>query len=485
MRIVVLQNSELDEDAGRALPLCVDLDGTLIKSDSLFDAVCLLLRSNPVRAWRLPFWLAGGRARLKSEIAQQAPLDVARLPYNAPLLSFLQDECRQGRQLYLTTGADAALAERVAAHLGIFQGVLASDGATNLTSGKKLELLKLRFGSFDYIGNSRADLPLLLDARHAMLANPTPGLCAALRSRRIPVAHVFLDRKPLPRTLGKAIRVHQWAKNLLLPLPLLLSHKLTPAAIAAVLAAFFCFCFMASANYLVNDLLDIESDRHHPSKRLRPFAAGDLPVLGGVFLALALVAASLALLPLLPHAFALWLGLYIASSLAYSLYLKQVALLDVLLLSGLYTLRLLAGGAATQTEISPWLAGFAIFLFFSLALVKRFSELENLRERGIAATHGRGYLVGDLEQIRSFGASSATAAVVVFALYISRPDVQALYKHFGRLWLIVPLMLYWLYRVWLLGSRGEMDDDPVIFALRDRVSLALGVCVLAVVLSAV
>ncbi len=182
MRIVVLQNSELDEDAGRALPLCVDLDGTLIKSDSLFDAVCLLLRSNPVRAWRLPFWLAGGRARLKSEIAQQAPLDVARLPYNAPLLSFLQDECRQGRQLYLTTGADAALAERVAAHLGIFQGVLASDGATNLTSGKKLELLKLRFGSFDYIGNSRADLPLLLDAapRDAGQPHTRPVRCSAL-----------------------------------------------------------------------------------------------------------------------------------------------------------------------------------------------------------------------------------------------------------------------------------------------------------------
>jgi len=199
---------------------------------------------------------------------------------------------------------------------------------------------------------------------------------------------------------------------------------------------------------------------------------------------LLLVAASLAILPSLPREFAMWLVIYIVATTAYSFYLKKVALVDVLMLSGLYTLRLLAGGAATGTEISRWLAGFSIFLFLSLAMVKRFSELENLRERGITATHGRGYLVADIEQVRSFGTSSATAAVVVFSMYISRPDVEALYKHAGRLWLIVPLMLFWLYRVWLLGSRGEMDTDPVIFALRDRISLFVGLGVLAVAISA-
>ena len=195
---------------------------------------------------------------------------------------------------------------------------------------------------------------------------------------------------------------------------------------------------------------------------------------------LVLVAASVAILPWLPRAFVMWLAIYIVSTTAYSFYLKRIALVDVLMLSGLYTLRLLAGGAATGTEISHWLAGFSIFLFLSLAMVKRFSELENLRERGASETHGRGYVAGDLDQIRSFGTSSATASVVVFSLYISRSDVEALYRHSGRLWLIVPLMLFWLYRVWLLGSRGEMDDDPVVFALRDRVSLAVGVGVLAV-----
>ena len=462
-----------------APPLCVDLDGTLIKSDSLFDAVCQFMHSHPARFWQLPLWLAGGRARLKAEVARRAPLDAARLPYNTELIGYLRNERRAGRKLYLTTGADGPVAERVASHLGIFSGVLASDGTTNLTSGKKLALLKARFGQFDYIGNSRADLPLLANARQAILANPTLGLRIALSMRQIQVAQTFLDRRPLPRALLRAVRIHQWSKNTLLFLPLLLSHQLRLPAVISIVAAFFCFGFMASASYVVNDLLDIDSDRRHPVKRFRPFAAGDLPVTGGVAFVLLLIAASLAILPWLPRQFALWLGIYIVTTTAYSFYLKKIALVDVLMLSGLYTLRLLAGGAATGTPISPWLAGFSIFLFLSLAMVKRFSELENLRERGLSRTHGRGYLVADIEQIRAFGTASATAAVVVFSLYISRPDVEALYKHAGRLWLIVPLMLFWLYRVWLLGSRGEMDGDPVIFALRDRLSLLVGVGVLA------
>jgi len=472
------------EAAAAARPLCVDLDGTLIKSDSLFDAVCRFVRRNPLRVWRLALWLAGGRARLKAEVASIAPLEPARLPYNTALLRYLQAERRSGRQIYLTTGADVSLADRVAAHLGIFAGVLASDGATNLTSRKKLALLKTRFGGFDYIGNSRADLPLLAAARVAMVANPTPGLSWALRMKEIPAARSFMDRQPLPRTLAKAIRIHQWAKNMLLLAPLLLSHRVNLAAIGAVTAAFFCFSFMASASYILNDLMDIESDSRHPAKRFRPFAAGDLQVSFGILLALMLVVCSVALLPLLPHRFAMWLAVYIVSTTAYSFYLKQKALVDVLMLSGLYTLRLLAGGAATKTEISHWLAGFSIFLFLSLAMVKRFSELENLRERGIAAIHGRGYLASDLEQVRSFGTASAYAAVLVFMLYIARPDVTALYRHPYRLWMIVPLLLYWLNRVWLLGSRGEMDEDPVIFALRDRVSLAVGACVVAVAIFA-
>lgn len=472
------------EQSNASRPLCVDLDGTLVKSDTLFDGVCQLVRKQLLQAGRIPLWLAGGRARLKTEVARRAPLDAARLPYHGSLLRYLQTQRREGRRIYLATGAEVALAERVATHLGIFEGVLASDATTNLTRGKKLARLKQAFGEFDYIGNSRADLALLANAREAMVANPTLGLRVGLRWRGIPIARTFMDRPSTARTLVKAVRVHQWAKNILLIAPLALSHKLAAGPVAAAVAAFFCFSFMASASYLINDMLDIESDRRHPAKRLRPFAAGDLSVAGGMGLALGFFLASVAILPQLPAAFAMWLGLYILATMAYSLYLKRIVLVDVLLLSGLYTLRLLAGGAATATVISPWLAGFSIFLFVSLAMVKRFSELENLRERGMSATHGRGYLVADLEQIRSFGTASATAAVVVFALYISRPDVVALYKHSGRLWLIVPLLIYWLFRVWLLASRGELDDDPVVFAMRDRMSLAVGVCVVALAIFA-
>ncbi len=475
---------ESDDPQERQRPLCVDLDGTLIKSDSLFDGFCQFVRSKPLRMWRLPLWLAGGRARFKNHIARNAPLDAARLPYNLLLLRYLQAQRREGRDIYLATGADAGLGERVAAHLGLFCGVLGTDAKTNLTGAKKLARLKERFGTFDYIGNARADLPLLAEAGEAMVANPTAGLRVALRMGSVRVQRTFIDKRPAARTLLKAIRLHQWAKNILLFAPLLLSHKVTAASVFADVVAFVCFSFFASANYLINDMLDIENDRRHPSKRLRPFAAGDLAVSSGVLLVLLLLGAAIALLPLLPSTFALWLGLYIVVTMSYSLYLKRVAVVDVLVLSGLYTLRLLAGGAATGTEISQWLAGFSSFLFLSLAMVKRFSEIENLRERGATATYGRGYLVADMEQIRSFGTASAYAAVVVFMLYIARPDVTGLYRHASRLWLIVPLLIYWLNRVWLLASRGELNEDPVVFAMRDWVSLAVGAAVATVALLA-
>jgi 4-hydroxybenzoate polyprenyltransferase len=473
----------------KVVPLCVDLDGTLVKSDTFLDSLCILLRSHPRSLLQIPQWLIGGKARVKAEVALLAPLDAAHLPYNQAILHFLTEQHQLGRSIFLATGADISLADRVASHLGLFSGVLASDGAkgspngpVNLTGRHKLAALQQRFPVFDYIGNARPDLPALSHSRRAYIANPTLGLRMALKARNLQTFHCFRDRRPLLPTVLKAIRTHQWAKNVLLFLPLLLSHKVSFQTMIPAVAAFFCFSFIASANYLVNDLLDIESDRRHLKKRFRPFAAGDLSVAVGLAMAALLVGASCALLPRLPATFGLWLLVYAVTTSAYSFYLKRVPLVDVLVLSGLYTLRMLAGGAATGTPISPWLSSLAVFLFLSLAMVKRFSELANLRERGVANSHGRGYLVTDLEQIRAFGTASAYAAVVVFSLYISRPDVYALYRHPGRLWLIVPLMLYWLNRVWLLASRGELDEDPVVFAIRDSVSLALvaGTAILAV-----
>ena len=461
-------------------PLCVDLDGTLVKSDTLVDSLLVLARSRPLRLLALPACLLRGKAAFKSYLTESVSLDVAHLPYNRVLLKFLQQEHNHGREIYLATGADVRLAQRVAAHLGIFTGVLGSDGTTNLTGKKKLDSLRSRLGpgGFDYIGNDSPDLPLLAQANQAMVANPSPSLRIRMRAAHIQPAREFIEAShPLKSLLG-AIRLHQWAKNLLIFVPLLCSHALSAGKLLTALAAFFCFSLTASSAYIVNDLLDIEADRRHPQKRLRPFAAGDLPALAGIAVALIFILVGLVGGRLLPGGFYGWLLVYLATTLAYSTYLKRIALVDVLTLSGLYILRLLAGGAATGTPISHWLAGFSMFLFLSLAFVKRFAELEHLRATTRSPKNGRGYFLADLDQLRSFGTSSATAAVVVFAIYISGADVVKLYHQPKLLWLIVPLMMLWLNRVWLLASRGELDEDPVAFALTDRMSQLIGLAVL-------
>lgn len=461
------------------LPLCVNLDGTLVKSDTLIDSLLVLLRTRPALIFKLPGRLFHGKAAFKAFVSESISLDVTRLPYNGKLLQFLQQERNLGRSIYLATGADLGLARRVAAHLGIFTGVLGSDGQTNLTGNKKLDSLRSRLESsaFDYIGNARPDLPLLEHAAEPMVANPSLGLRMGLRARGIRPTREFQERNSLFKSLLKAMRLHQWVKNLLIFVPLLLSHALTASRLLTALLAFLCFSLAASATYIVNDLLDIETDRRHPRKRLRPFASGDLSALTGLVVVAAFLLLALSGARSLPADYYGWLLFYLATTLAYTWYLKRIALVDVLVLSGLYTLRLLAGGAATHTVISHWLAGFSIFLFLSLAFVKRFAELENLRASGLAPRNGRGYLVADTEQLRSFGTGSAYAAVVVFALYISGRDVTKLYREPGRLWLITPLMILWLSRVWLRASRGELNEDPVIFAVTDRMSLLIGAAV--------
>lgn len=465
-------------------PLCVDLDGTLVKSDTLVDSLLLLARTRPLDALRTPIWLLGGKANLKRQVTARVSLNVERLPYNRPLLEYLTAQRSEGRKLYLATGADSGLAERIAHHLNLFEGVLSSDGDINNTGSNKLAGFRARFaGDFDYIGNARPDLPLLAAASTPMLANPSAGLRMAMRARGLKSQRTFTDRKNTLRAVIKAVRVHQWAKNTLIFLPLLLAHRVNAPLLLTALVAFACFSLCASATYIINDLLDLEADRQHPRKSRRPFAAGNLSVgvgisIAAVFLAVSFTEASL----VLSHRFVEWLALYFITTLAYSLSLKRIVILDVLVLSALYTLRILAGAAATYTSFSPWLAAFAIFIFLSLAMVKRFSELQNVRSAGTQVSNARGYLLNDIEQVRSFGTSSAFASVVVLSIYIGQPDVLSLYHHHQRMWLMPPLLILWLCRVWLLASRGELDEDPVVFALTDPMSLLMGVAAVAIAL---
>ena len=332
-----------------------------------------------------------------------------------------------------------------------------------------------------------------------MVANPTASLRSALSSAGITPVRTFTEQSHPIKAWLKAIRIHQWAKNFLIFLPLLLAHAWAPGLLAGAAIAFFSFGLCASATYIVNDLLDLESDRQHPHKRRRPFASGDLSALSGVLVITLFLAVSLALALLLPHVvaaispdlalarplhFLQWLTIYAVTTLAYSLRFKRAVMVDVIVLSGLYTIRILAGSAATGVAVSTWLASFSIFFFLSLAFVKRFAELENLRERGGSQVGGRGYHIADIEQLRAFGSASGYASVVVLTLYISTLDAAQLYHHTRRLWLLVPVLLLWISRLWLLASRGQLNEDPVVYAITDKRSLLLGVLVLAIVLSA-
>src|SRR6202789_2266624 len=330
-------------------PLCVDLDGTLVKSDTFVDSLMVLARRHPGTFLRAPLWALRGKAHMKSQVASLVTLDVDHLPYNRPLLDYLRDEHAAGRRLYLATGADRLLARKVAAHLGIFEDVLASDGAVNLTGRNKLQQLEQRFAAdgFDYIGNALPDLPLLQGAQEAMVANPDLSLKLALKNRNVAVSRKFQDRSHLVAALAKALRVHQWAKNLLVFLPLLLAHSFRQAApLLAAVAAFFCFSFTASATYIINDLLDLESDRVHLHKRKRAFAAGDLSVTAGLAISFLLAAAAFIMAAHLRPKFLIFLLLYLVTTLAYSLALKRIVLVDVVILSSLYTVRMAAGAAA-------------------------------------------------------------------------------------------------------------------------------------------
>ena len=483
------------------IPLCVDLDGTLVKSDTLVDSTLALARQHPALLLQLPRWLSEGKAALKRHITSSVELDVVDLPYNRELLQFLEQQHAAGRTIYLATAADYRLAQRVADHLGLFTGVLASDGSTNLAGANKLAAFRERFGdNFCYIGNARPDLPLLCACVEPMVANPTRSLRSGLRSAKITLHRTFSETTTTPKAWLKAIRLHQWAKNVLLFLPLLLAHVRSAGLLIGTAVAFLSFGLCASATYIINDLLDIEADRHHPRKRRRPFASGDLSAIHGIgvvalffvaaaILALAVPSVIAAISPNLalahPYQFAKWLALYTVTTLAYSLVLKRAILIDVIVLSGLYTVRIIAGSAATGVAVSTWLAGFSIFFFLSLAFVKRFAELESLRARGGISSKGRGYHVDDIEQLRSFGSASAYASVVVFTLYISNlSNASELYSHTTRLWLLVPVLLLWLSRLWLLASRGQLNEDPVVYAITDKRSLALGAVVVAIVLFA-
>ncbi len=457
--------------------LCVDLDGTLIKTDLLVESFFLLLRTHPLVILLAPFWLLHGKARLKQELARRVELDVATLPYQPVFLAWLREQHARGQHLVLATSAAEPFARQVAEHLGIFSQVIATTDEVNLSGERKAERLCHCFGQrgFDYAGNGQVDIAVWALAHQAILVNPARGV----RERAARVAEIaakFDDREGW--TLNpwfKALRLHQWLKNVLVFVPLLAAHRVwEPALLLQAALAYLAFGLCASSVYLLNDLLDLPADRQHPCKRLRPFAAGTLPVLAGALAVPALLTLAFLLAGItLPPLFAgVLLGYYLLT-LAYSLYFKQIVMLDTVVLAALYTLRIIAGTAATTIAPTFWLLAFSMFIFLSLALVKRHAELLTMQEAGQSSARGRGYQVDDLQLLQALGGTSGYLSVLVLALYINSSASQALYRYPEVIWLLCPLLLYWISRVWLKTHRGEMYDDPVIFAVQDRVSQML------------
>ena len=467
------------------LPLCVDLDGTLCRSDTLFEAFLSLLKQQPLALLLAPFWLLGGRAAFKQKVAAGAELNVAALPWRQDLLDWLRGEKASGRQLLLVTGADQQIARASAEHFGLFDDVLASDGRTNLTGSQKRAALVQRFGEkgFDYVGNAPVDVKVWASAATAHVADATPALVTKAAAVA-PVGQQFPARPAGFKLWVKALRAHQWVKNVLIFVPIGLVQKFDTHTLTLTLLAFLAFSLCASSVYLINDLLDLESDRAHPRKRERPFAAARLPLLGGLFLAPVLLLAAFVIAAYITPKFLAVLAGYYLLTLAYSLHLKRMPLVDVLMLAALYTLRIIAGGAAAGVALSFWLLAFSVFLFLSLGIVKRYAEMDMVKASAGEKAAGRGYHVDDLPLLRNLGTSSGYGAVLVLAMYINSPESQLVYAHPKRLWLLAPIVLYWISRIWLKTHRGLMHDDPIVFALKDTASRLVLVAALAVTISA-
>ncbi len=468
----------------RQTPLVIDLDGTLLQSDILVESFFALLSEAPLTALGGLFSLRRGKAALKARIAADASLDLARLPWNDQLIDMIVAERSLGRRIYLASASDRRIVQAVADHLDLFDGIFASDGHCNLSGAAKAAALSEAFGEggFDYAGNAAVDLAVWRHARRVIVVNAPPGLVRRVQGLWADAQAIGTFRPGL-RTYLKAIRVHQWVKNVLLFVPMLSAHRFGLGAFASCCLAFLSFSLCASSVYVLNDLIDLNRDRLHRSKRRRPFAAGKIPILTGLALVpLMLLAAALLALTVNPR-FAGVLAVYYAATLAYSLALKRQMMIDVVVLACLYGLRLLAGGAAANVALSAWLATFSIFLFTSLALVKRCTELAGRIAAGSGDPAGRGYRLADLPILEMLAAASGFTAALVFELYAnSDTAVVQLYTHPKWLSAVCVVMVYWIGHVMIITHRGEMQDDPVVFAATDRTSLCCGALAAAVFL---
>jgi 4-hydroxybenzoate polyprenyltransferase/phosphoserine phosphatase len=470
-------------------PLFVDLDGTLIASDLLVEAMVVLLARQSRALLRVPGWLLCGRARLKQGLAECVTPNVKLLPFRQNVLTFLTAQKQAGRRLVLATASNQRWAQAVADSLGLFDDILASDGSRNLKGAKKLEAIEAycrEHGAqeFGYIGDATADLPIWRAASEVYAIEPSRSILGQLGETHRPF-EVLEERRSKWKAVVRAIRPHQWIKNILIFVPLVAGHKLADfTSVLGALTAFVAFCLFASAVYVLNDVLDIEADRAHPEKCRRPFASGALPIIWSAPLIIVLLALGFGLsVAFLPWTFLALLALYLVVTTLYSLWLKRKVLVDVFVLAGLYTIRIVAGGDASGIEVSEWLLAFSMFMFTSLAFAKRYTELLRLESQPNTRIERRGYVASDVSLIESVGPASGYMSVLILALYLHSPEVKLLYSQPRVLWLICPVIMYWISRMWFQSKRRNLKNDPVVFAVTDRYSwLAAAITALLLVI---
>lgn len=454
------------------IPLVVDLDGTLINTDLLHEAIILLVKKNPLYIFMLPLWLAKGKAYFKNRLFRLVQLDYQSLPYNQELLRFLKAESAKGRKIILATASPQFCAEEVAKVHPIFSNVYGTGDGINLKAGRKLQLLIKQFGkaAFDYIGNTKADLVIFQSSRFSYLVNPSKAV--EKKARQVSeLKKTWNSAGTSIKDFIKAIRVYQWIKNILLFVPLITSHTANDLSLIKICFYAFCaFSLTASAGYLINDILDINSDRKHLRKKNRPVASGKLSVIKAFSVAILFLIAGFTIAANINLLFLSCLFLYFCISLMYSLFIKKRVLYDVFTLTVLYSIRVFAGAVVIDVVLSFWLIAFSTFIFLSLAFVKRYAELAQMQHEVGLQKQGRGYIAEDLNLLQVMGVSSGFLAVVVFSLYINSPEVTKLYSNPKILWAISFLFLFWVSRIWLFTTRGKMTDDPIVFAIKDITS---------------
>jgi len=470
----------------KILPIAVDLDGTLLHTDTLHESCLELLHRHPVKMFSVPFWLMHGKAYLKQKLSEETNLNPATLPYNLELILWLKEQKAFGHQLILCTAADQQVANDIASHLNLFDEVIASNGQVNIAGSNKRQALVEHFGEqgFIYVANSSDDLVVWESSAQAVVVNASDNLSkkAALLTE---VTKAFPSAPITANIWQRVFRVHQYLKNLLLFLPSAAAHQIGQVqSMNLLLLAFASFSLCASSVYIINDLIDLESDRQHPRKRCRPFAAGLVPIKYGLMLAPLSLLASLVLASSVGNHFLTWMIIYFTVTLAYSLRLKRYVLIDCLALATLYTLRVTAGASAASITLSFWLLAFSIFLFLSLAFVKRYAELEVQILQGNSRAHGRGYHVEDAPLIQTLGITAGYIAILVLALYLNSEAVMNLYATPQLIWLAIPLMLFWVSWIWMKAHWGQMHDDPIVFAIQDKTSWVVGLLLMITFIAA-